>query len=41
MVSETAFEEKLLVIEQWVKTHDGLPEKIGETFKNKKQYWFI
>ena len=31
MVSETTFDEKVEELEQWIATHDFLPEKIGKS----------
>jgi hypothetical protein len=30
MVSETTFEDKLIELEEWIKNHKWLPEKIGK-----------
>ena len=30
MVADTTFEDKLLQLEEWIKTHQFLPEKIGK-----------
>lgn len=35
MVSDTTFEEKLQELEEWAKSHSGLPEKIGESRRLK------
>lgn len=30
MVSEVAFDDKVRELEQWIASHDSLPEKIGK-----------
>lgn len=36
MVSDSTFEDKLKVLEQWIKTHPNLPAKIGKKCNDHK-----